>query len=447
MFSSLRSTHAIKSRLGAIPRSFSSQATPEKSKYKIIVVGGGTSGLSVANQIYNRFKAAGKSFNDGDIAILDANEFHYYQPGWTLVGSGLKQKTETRKPLASLIPKHLTLVPENAASFQPTKSALTTSTGRELSYDTLVVAAGLQINWGDVQGLPKALADPTSGVSSIYSYDTCDKVWHDIEALRAGPAVFTQPAGVLKCAGAPQKIMWMAWDRFRRTGRRDNIKMSFYTGIPTMFSVKKYSDALNQLRIDRGVDGYFQHNLIAVDTANHKATFKKADGSTTDVDYTFLHVTPPMGAPNFLKGSPISDDAGYVAVDSSTLQHVKFDNIFSLGDCSSLPTSKTAAAVTAQTPILTENLFSVVDTGKVSGTATYDGYTSCPLLTGYGELMLCEFKYGFVPKETFSSYFGDQSKSRRIYYHLKKDIFPRAYWNAMVKGLWYGTNGLIRPKY
>ncbi|KAL0946941.1 hypothetical protein HGRIS_013100 [Hohenbuehelia grisea] len=303
------------------------------------------------------------------------------------------------------------------------------------------------INWSAIQGLPKALADSTSGVSSIYSYDTCDKVWQDVDALRSGKAVFTQPAGVVKCAGAPQKIMWMSWDRYRMTGRGDNIKVDFYTGMPSMFSVKKYSDALEALRIERGVGGHFQHNLVAIDVPNHKATFKKPDGSTIDVDYTVLHVTPPMGPLDFFKGSPIVDDAGWVTVNQATLQHTKpeFSNIFALGDCSSLPTSKTAAAITAQAPVLVENLFSVMDSGKV-GNAAYDGYTSCPLLTGYGELMLAEFKYGLEPKESFA-YLGDQTQRRRLFYHLKKDLFPWAYWNAMVKGKWFGTHGLIRPKF
>lgn len=174
--------------------------------------------------------------------------------------------------------------------------------------------------------------------------------------------------------------MWMAWDRYRKTGRGDNIKVDFYTGMPTMFSVKKYSDALDTLRVERGVGGYFQHNLVAVDPANHKATFKKSDGTTVDIDYTLLHVTPPMGPLDVLKGSPIADSTGWVNVDKSTLRHVnpEFGNIFALGDCSSLPTSKTAAAITAQAPVLTENLFSVMDTGKVSD-ASYDGYTSCPV--------------------------------------------------------------------
>ncbi|KAF5365665.1 hypothetical protein D9758_003312 [Tetrapyrgos nigripes] len=419
----------------------SSTSIPDK--FKIVVVGAGSGGLSVANQLYNRFEAAGKTLNSGDIAIIDATEFHYYQPGWTLVGSGLRPKTDFRKPVSSLIPKYITHVPENVQSFAPDTSSLTTTSGLSISYDSLVVATGLQINWDGIQGLPAALADASSGVSSIYSFDTCDKVWNDIEALNNGSAIFTQPAGVIK---SPQKIMWMALDRFKKTSRRDNIAVDFYTGMPTMFSVKKYSEALNALREQRGVGGYFQHNLVAIDSSNRKATFKKADGSTVDVDYSLLHVTPPMGPLNFLKSSPIVDSAGWVSVDQGTLQHVKpeYSNIFAIGDCSSLPTSKTAAAITGQAPVLTENLFSLMDTGKISS-ARYHGYTSCPLLTGYGELMLAEFKYGLEPEESFP--WMDQAQPNRFFYHLKKDLFPAAYWNFMVKGQWFGKNHLLRPTF
>lgn len=326
----------------------------------------------------------------------------------TLVGAGLKQKSTLRRPLASLIPPHITHIPENVASFDPASNAVHTDAGRSLEYDALVVALGLKVNFGAIEGLPKALADSSSGVSSIYSYQTCDKVWEDIDALRAGRAIFTQPQGIIKCAGgqhsillpplprpssianfffallciaAPQKIMWMAWDRYRKTGRQDQIKVDFFTGMPTMFSVKKYSDALEALRVDRGVGGNFGRNLVSVDAANRKAVFKNvADGTESKEDYTLLHATPPMGPLDVLKGSPIADDAGWVEVDKGTLQHVKpeYSNVFSLGDASSLPTSKTAAAITKQAPVLTENLFRLLDGGKI-GPAVYDGYTSCPV--------------------------------------------------------------------
>ena len=205
--------------------------------------------------------------------------------------------------------------------------------------------------------------------------------------------------------------------------------------MPTMFAVPKYSEVLNALRVERGIPGYFQHNLTSVDAANHKATFKKADGSEHVEDYTILHVTPPQGPPDLIKASPLADQAGWVEVNPATTQHMRFENVFSIGDASSLPTSKTIAAITAESPVLAENLASLMVTGKV-GEAKYDGYTSCPvrllklsrwkyhlilveqLLTGENKLLLAEFKYGLEPKESFKDFF-DQGKPQRAFYPLK----------------------------
>jgi len=256
--------------------------------------------------------------------------------------------------------------------------------------------------------------------------------------------------------------------------------LSFSLGCP-LFAVQKYSDALNALREERKIGGGFHHNLVAVDSRNHKATFQKSDGSTVDIRYTFLHATPPMGPLDFIQQSPLADAHSWVSVNSTTLQHTnpEYANVFSLGDCSSLPTSKTAAAITAQTPIVAENIYCFLEHGRAAS-AHYDGYTSCPvsfnsqmhfrrqvsipykLLTGYGELLLAEFKYGLEPKETFSA-FVDQTKSHRAFYWLKKSLFPHVYWNYMVsfdlgicarsslfiwvKGRWFGTKGFSRPSY
>ncbi|KZS99294.1 FAD/NAD-binding domain-containing protein [Sistotremastrum niveocremeum HHB9708] len=424
-------------------------STDVRDKVKVLVVGAGSGGLSVANQIYNRFASAGQKLSDGDVAIIDPAEFHHYQPGWTLVGSGLKNKTALRRRVEDLIPSYISHAVDSVTTFTPKSSSLTTASGRTISYDILVVAAGIKVNFDAIEGLPKALADPTSAVSSIYSYDTCDKTWGDIEAFRSGKAVFTQPAGVIKCAGAPQKIMWMAWDRFRQTNRGQNVDVEFWTGMPTMFSVPKYSKALNELREQRGIRGEFEHNLVSVDSAKRIAKFKKPDGSIVETDYAMLHVTPPMGPLDFIKKSPLADSVGWVDVDNGSLRHKnpEFGNVFALGDCSSLPTSKTAAAITGQAPVLAENVFSVLETGDVNKLAIYDGYTSCPLLTGYGELMLAEFLYGLKPSETFASVVKDQAIPRRVFYNLKKDFFPWVYFSRMVKGTWFGRQGILPPKF
>ncbi|PKS11010.1 hypothetical protein jhhlp_002769 [Lomentospora prolificans] len=424
----------------SISRTFATiQAKPH---HKIVVVGAGTAGVTVAAQL-----ARNAQLGKPDIAIIDPASTHHYQPGWTLVGTGLKPLNEMSRPLSSVIPPNVKHYPLNVATFDPTNNVIKTSEGVEVSYDYLIVAPGLETNFAGVSGLAEALQDPKSAVSSIYSAQTVENVWKNIQGLKGGKAIFTQPAGIIKCAGAPQKVLWMALSQWNRNGVRDSIDAAFATGAGAMFAVPKYSAALEELRQERNVEGLFQHNLVAVDPKIKVATFKNlADGGKeVQRGYDFLHVVPPQKPWDFVAKSPLADEGGWVNVDKGTTQHVKFPNVFSLGDASSLPNSKTAAAITSQAPVLVHNLLSVMS-GK-QAKAEYDGYASCPLITGHNELMLCEFKYGGVPQETFAGILGGQEKPRRVFYHLKKDFFPFVYWQRFVKGTWYGPKGVNAPKF
>lgn len=420
-----------------------SPVTSTGHDHKVVVVGGGSAGLAVSHQLLRSGK-----FVQNDIAIVDPAEWHHYQPGWTLVGGGLKTKQELRRPLESLVNPKLKLYQQRVDAFSPEQNFLSLGNGDKLGYEQLIVAPGIGVDTKSIKGLPEALANPDSLVSSIYTYDTCGKVFPTIQKLHKGAAIFTQPAGVLKCAGAPQKIMWLALDYWKRAGLYDPqnpssspVQISFATGLPVMFGVPKYSQKLNEMREERGVEGLFQHDLVAIE--GNTATFALPEGKDqVKKHFDLLHVVPKMGPHSFVKNSPLANAAGFVDVDDGTTQHKKYANVWSLGDASSLPTSKTAAAITAETPVLVQNLLTVMD-GKPPA-AVYNGYTSCPLLTEYGKVMLAEFKYGGQPEETFNRWFSiDQATPRREFYYLKKDFFPWVYYRSMVKGTWGGPKGWI----
>ncbi|KAL6802870.1 hypothetical protein GGI42DRAFT_325343 [Trichoderma sp. SZMC 28013] len=423
-------------------RSFAtvSNVSPGRS-HRVVVIGGGAAGLDISHKLLRSGK-----FSQDDIAVVDPATWHHYQPGWTLVGGGLKTKEELRRPLNSLVDPKFKFYNDNVAGFSPEDNSITLGNGDKVGYEQLVVVPGIAINYGSVKGLSEALADSKSSVSTIYNYDTCDKAYDTIQRLQKGTAIFTQPAGPIKCAGAPQKILWLALDYWKRAGLYDPsnpsgsaIQISFATGMPVMFGVAKYNAALEQLRKERGVEGLFQHDLIAID--GNKATFALPDGKEAVTrQFDLLHVVPKMGPHALVKNSALANEAGYVDVDDGTTRHKKYPNVWSAGDASSLPTSKTAAAITSQTPVLVQNLLHTME-GKAAE-ATYDGYASCPLLTEYGKVLLAEFKYGGVPSETFGDWFGiDQAVPRRSFYYLKKNFFPWVYYNHMVKGTWGGPKG------
>lgn len=418
-------------------------AGSSSNAHKIVVVGGGSAGMAVSHQLLRTGQ-----FTQDDIAVIDPATDHYYQPGFTLVGGGLKNKEEFKMQIQDLVDPNLRFYNTSVDSFTPDDNSVTLGNGTQLTYDHLVVCPGINIAYDSIKGLPEALADANAPVSTIYGYNTCDKVYPTIQKLQKGKAIFTQPAGLIKCAGAPQKAMWLALDHWRQTGlynpsqpQNSPIQISFATGLPVMFGVPKYSAKLDELRRERGVEGLFQHDLVAVD--GDKATFALPDGKQVTKQFDFLHAVPKMLPHKFVAKSPLANAGGLVDVDQGSMQHVKYDNVWSLGDASSLPTSKTAAAVTSQTPILVSNILKVSEGQEVE--KSYDGYTSCPLPTEYGKLLLAEFKYGPEPKETFGDLIGfDQAEPSRAFYYLKKDFFPWVYKNHMVKGTWAGPKGFIR---
>ncbi|KAL4753969.1 hypothetical protein BDW72DRAFT_209298 [Aspergillus terricola var. indicus] len=434
--------------------------------HRVVVVGAGTAGLTISHQLLRS-----KRFSQDEIAVVDPAAWHHYQPGWTLVGGGLKAKDRLRRPLRDLVSPRLKLYRHTVDTFCPDSNTIILGDGRRIAYEHLVVAPGIEINYGSIKGLPQALADPSAPVSSIYGYEFCDKAFKTIENLKKGTAIFTQPRGTVKCAGAPQKIMWLALDHWQKAGRytayssgssagavEDSpIKIKFATGLASLFGVPKYSAVLEQLRCQRGVAGYFQHDLIAIEGnqavfnvvrprpegdagGNGNGNGTAAASTTRKIQFDLLHVVPKMGPYAFIRKSTISDKDGYVEVDEATTRHRRYPNIWSAGDASSLPTSKTIAAITGQAPVLVHNMLQAMD-GKPPD-AVYDGYTSCPLLTEYGKVLLAEFKYGGEPSETFHRWFGiDQAVPRRAFYHLKKDFFPWVYYSSMVKGTWRGPKG------
>lgn len=397
---------------------------PIQQHHKIVIVGGGTGGITVAARLARALQAP-------DIAIIEPSDKHYYQPLWTLVGGGEATKETTVRAEADYIPAGATWIRDAVAEFQPEQNLVITAGGRSVHYDYLVVAPGIQLDWDKIEGLPAALGH--DGVCSNYSYETVDSTWRFLREMRQGRAIFTMPNTAIKCGGAPQKIMWLAEHHFRRSGVRDAVEVVFATAGAKMFAVKKYGDVLDRLVHERGVVTRFHHNLIAVRPQSREAVFTRAEpGSEPEevvMKYDLLHVTPPMSAPDFVKRSPLANAAGWVEVDKHNLQHLRFPNVYSVGDASSLPTSKTGAAIRKQAPVLVANLLAQM-CGE-TGSASYDGYTSCPLVTGYGRLILAEFDYEGKPCETFPF---DQSKERRSMYLLKKYGLPQLYWHAMLRG-------------
>jgi sulfide:quinone oxidoreductase len=392
--------------------------------YPILVVGGGNAGISVSAQLLNKNKKL-------QLAIIEPSDKHYYQPAWSLVGAGIFNKAKTVRSEASVIPKGATWIRDAVTSFKPEENKVYLNNGISLTYDYLIVAPGIQLNWGEVKGLKENLGK--NGVCSNYDFRYADYTWTCIQQTHQGKAIFTNPHTPVKCGGAPQKIMYLASDYFRKQGRNKQIEVAMWSGGTRVFGVPKYEEVLKGIIAERHINMQFHQKLVEIDGENKRAKFTGIGEQNKDVetwvDFSMIHVTPPQSAPDFIRNSPLANTAGWVDVDRFTLQHNKYKNIFSLGDASSLPTSRTGAAIRKQAPVLVKNLMAAMQGKPLE--ARYNGYTSCPIITGYGKLMLAEFDYDNQPAETFPF---NQAKERWSMFMLKRYILPWLYWNEILPG-------------
>ena len=394
-------------------------------KYTLLIVGGGAAGVSIANNMRRQNATI-------DIALIEPSEKHYYQPGFTIVGGGAYTLKQTLKNEKDLIHPSVTWIKDYAESFQPDTNIVTLRSGDSIAYDYLVVCPGLQLDWDKIAGLKDTLGK--NNVCSNYSPDTVEYTWECIQNIQSGTALFTQPPMPIKCAGAPQKIMYLAADRFRKKGILDKFNIEFCNAGPGMFGVPFFAKALMKVVADYGIKTSFGHNLVAIDGPAKTATFETtgADGTKQQVSKPFdmIHITPPQSAPDFIKKSPLANAAGWVDVNPKTLQHVKFSNIFGLGDATSTPNAKTAAAVRKQVPVVVDNILGLINSIPVA--EGYDGYGSCPLTTSLNTVMLAEFAYD--GKVTPSFPLLDPRKNRAIWFWGKTTGFPWLYWHLMIKG-------------
>ena len=398
---------------------------PASDHHKVLIVGGGTAGISVAA----RLRRAGVN----GVTIVEPSSQHYYQPLFTLVGGGRAPQSETVRPEADVMPKGAGWIHETATGADPEARTVTTESGRVLSYDFLVLAPGIQLDFDKVAGLTEALGQ--RGVSSNYRFDLTPRTWEFIRDLRGGTALFTMPAGPIKCAGAPQKIAYLAADWWRSQGVLDRTRVILVLPTAAMFSQPDWAKVLAGIAAGYGIEVRKESQLVEVDGDSNRAVISDTKAGTKEtIDYDILHATPPQSAPDWIKPTPLADPAtpfGYVQVDKHTLQSPNWPNVFSLGDASSLPTSKTGAAIRKQAPVLVANLLAAMRGQALTG--HYNGYTSCPLVTSRNRMLLAEFDYDL--KRTPSFPLINTLKPRYDMWLLKRYGLPAMYWNLIVKGL------------
>jgi sulfide:quinone oxidoreductase len=418
-----------------------------KAHYQVIVVGGGTGGIMTAAQLKLKRPKT-------EIAIIEPSEEHVYQPAWTLVGAGTYDYDKTIRPEEHQIPKGVDWIKDYATTFDAENNKVSTKSSGDFTYDYLVLTPGIQMDVDALPGLKEALGK--GGVCS--NYTDPNYTWEVLKNFKGGNAIFTQPTTPIKCGGAPQKIMYLAEHYFRKQGVRDKTNVVFATPGSVIFGVKEFAKTLNKIIIERDIifKPYYAPTKIDPDnkiiyfhysepgenacviTEDNKINERLEGDTLIAVPYDMLHLAPPQSAPDFIKESPFSHkegpNKGWLNVDVNTLQHNEYPNVFGLGDSAALPTAKTGAAIRKQAPVVVGNLVHMMEHEK-SGDKKYEGYSSCPLVTGYGKMVLAEFKYGNVrDSDPLLSRLVDTTKEQYSMWVLKKYGLPYLYWNRMMKG-------------
>lgn len=415
--------------------------------YDVLIIGGGTAGIMTAAQLRRKSK-------DLTIAIIDPAKDHWYQPAWTLVAAGAFDMKATRRDEASLIPPGVDHIKEHAATFEPEANTVRTKEGNTYTYGHLIVSSGIQMNIDDLPGLREALQ--TEFVCS--NYLDPEKTHRVMKNFKGGVAVFTQPSTPIRCGGAPQKAVYLADEFFRKSGVRDKTKLVFATPGSVIFGVQPFRAALEDVIRKKEINFKAFYDPVRIDPVKQEIHFKwskpgdnhcvlteeqglpeKIEGESTIVmKYDMLHLAPPQSAPDFVRHSPLAyadgPNKGWLEVDINTLQHKRYANIFGLGDSAALPTAKTGAAIRKQAPVVVANILQRIKDGQLSP-LKYEGYSSCPLVTGYGKMLLAEFKYDNVrDSDPLLSRLFDTGKPLWSMWVLKKYLLPWLYWNHMLKG-------------
>lgn len=395
--------------------------------FSVVILGGGAGGIAVAASLLKRDPNL-------KIAIVEPSAFHYYQPGWTLVGGGVFQPQQTRRKTADLIPSNATWYQAQALSIDPDQHKVNLSDQQKIEYEQLVVATGLELRWDKIEGLSGYLG--SEGITSNYAFEHAPYTYELIQGLRKGRAIFTQPSMPIKCAGAPQKAMYLACSYWKQSGVLDDIEVEFCNAGEVLFGVRDYLPALFDYVDQYGIQLHNQCNLVGVDPLNKIAYFdqKQDDGASKRIEKPFdiLHLCPPQAPSDLIEKSRLANPAGWLDVDPISLQHTKYSDVFGIGDIMGTPNAKTAAAVRKQAPVVASNLF--YHRAKQPLQAKYKGYGSCPLTVEHGKIVLAEFGYQGALQPTFPSWILNGKNPSRMAWLLKTQVLPKVYWHLMLKG-------------
>lgn len=417
----------------------------KNNHYSILIVGGGTGGIWTAAKLLKK--------NPGlKIGLIEPSKDHYYQPAWTLVGGGTYVMEDSRKDMGAVIPIGVDWIKDKATAFNPDKNQVSTAKNGEYTYDYLVVATGVSYDYSLIEGLDEAIKD--GAVCS--NYIDPEYTWESIQKFKGGTALFSQPTTPIKCGGAPQKIAYLMADYLRKKHLNKKSTIVYATPGSVILGVREVAETLMKVIERYDIQFGTFYAPVRIDSKKKIAFFKditpegqiKRDLNLTKVNATynqdglweipfdFLHLAPPQVATKAIAVSKLANAEGWLDVHAHSLQHNKYPNVFGVGDICGIPNAKSGSAIKKEVPVVVDNLLKLMN-NQLADNKDYQGYSACPLVTGYGKMVLAEFDYdnNFTPDpELKKMMIFDSSKEHWRLWLLKKYGLPHMYWSKMLRG-------------
>ena len=392
--------------------------------HQVVVIGGGNAGLSVAGRLHR--------YGVTDIAVIEPRSHHRYQPIFSHVAGGTARASRATRPQGDVTPRGVEWVQDSVVTVDPEGCVVHLASGRRITYEHVIVAAGIQKDFDRIPGLVTALDSPA--VSSHYDVDLIAKSSRMLRDLRSGTVIFTEPAGPAACAGAAQKPMYLACDYWRAIGVLDQIRVVLVVPTPTVFGIDAIDRELDRKIAEYGIELRTSTELVEVVGSERVAVLRREGSDDERLGFDALNVVPPQSAPDWLKSTSLpraGDAGGFVEVDPRTLRHRRYGTVWSLGDSAATTNSKSGGAIREQVTVLANNLRDVLAGREPS--KRYSGYSVAPFTVSRSTVVFAEFDDQLRQKPTIPFWKG-LARERRLTWVFDRHILPWVYWNLILKG-------------
>lgn len=375
---------------------------------RILIIGGGTGGTIVANNLARRLAGEIRAGKAG-ITMLSASDQHMYQPGLLYVAFGQMMPDELYRDQASLLESCIDFHVDPVEKFQLDKNQVTTESGKTYDYDILVIATGSRI-------MPREIPGLAEGAETFYTEEGAVKMFKKLREFEGGKVVLV--VGVPhKCPIAPVEVTFSLHDYFKARGIRDKVEIKYNYPINRIHSIENVATWAKPEFDRMGIKCETLFNVEEVDVENK--IVKSMEGS--EDHYDLLISIPEHHGMEVIENNGLGQN-GWIPTDRHQLTMEGHDNVYVVGDTTNLPVSKTGSAAHFEAEVIAENIASIMKIG--TPVTEYDGKVYCFIEAGHDKATYANFNYKNPPN----------LKAANKSMHWFKMSYNKMYW-ASVRGL------------